>query len=69
MPLLYIAGLPLRTAYAINFFVIPFSSFIGAFSHRGNIVKKMIGWVVVFGVLGEIPGVFHAGILPIRFWR
>jgi len=66
-PLLYIAGLPLRTAYAINFFVIPFSSFIGAFSHRRNIVKKMIGWVVVFGVLGEILGAFHVGIIPIRF--
>jgi uncharacterized protein len=66
-PLLYIAGLPLRTAYAINFFVIPFSSFIGAFSHRRNIVKKMIVWIVVFGVLGEILGAFHVGIIPIRF--
>jgi uncharacterized membrane protein YfcA len=66
-PLLYIAGLHLRTAYGINFFVIPFSSFIGAFTHRRNIAKKIVIWVIISGVLGEIFGAFHVGFIPVKF--
>ena len=65
-PLLYIVGLPLRTVFAINFFIIPFSSLIGAFSHRRNIVKKMLVWVIAAGVLGEVLGALHVGIIPIK---
>ena len=66
-PLLYLAGLPLRTAFGINFIVIPFSSFMGAFTHRRNIVKKMAVWIVIAGVLGEILGAYHVGFIPVRF--
>jgi len=67
IPLLYVAGLPLRTAYGINFLVIPFSSSIGAFTHRRNIAKKIVIWVIVSGVLGEILGAFHVGFIPVKF--
>ncbi|MFO8053478.1 MAG: sulfite exporter TauE/SafE family protein [Candidatus Omnitrophota bacterium] len=66
-PLLFLAGLPLRTAFGINFLVIPFSSFIGAFTHRKNIAKEIIVWAVVLGVLGELIGAFHVGIIPVKF--
>jgi len=66
-PLLYIAGLPLRAAYGINFLVIPFSSFIGAFTHRKNIAKNIVVWIIIAGVLGEVLGAFHVGFIPVRF--
>lgn len=66
-PLLYIAGLPLRTAYGINFLVIPFSSFIGAFTHRKNIARDIVIWSIIAGVLGEVLGAFHVGFIPVRF--
>jgi len=40
IPLLNLAGLPLLTAFGINFLVIPFSSLVGAISHRKNIAKR-----------------------------
>lgn len=66
-PLLFLAGLPLRTAFGINFLVIPFSSFTGAFTHRKNIAREVIIWVVVLGVLGELIGAFHVGVIPVKF--
>ncbi len=66
-PLLFLAGLPLRTAFGINFIVIPFSSFTGALTHRKNIAKKVIIWVVILGVLGEVAGAFHVGVVSIHF--
>jgi len=36
IPLLNLTGLPSLSAFAINFVVIPFSSLIGAISHRVN---------------------------------
>lgn len=42
IPLLNLAGLPLLSAFAINFFVIPFSSSVGAFSQRKNIAKEIV---------------------------
>lgn len=65
-PLLYLAGLPLRTAYGINFFVIPFSSSVAAFTHRKNIAKEIVFWAVISGVLGEVFGAFHVGFIPIK---
>lgn len=65
-PLLYLAGLPLRTAYGINFFVIPFSSSVAAFTHRKNIAKRIVFWVVISGILGGIFGAFHVGFIPVK---
>jgi len=66
-PLLYFAGLPLRTAFGINFIVIPFSSFTGAITHRRNIAKKIGIWLIVAGVLGELLGAYHVGLIPVKF--
>lgn len=63
-PLLYLAGLPLRTAYGINFLVIPFSSSVAAFTHRKNIAKEIVFWAVISGILGEVVGAFHVGFIP-----
>ncbi len=63
-PLLYLVGLPLRTAYGINFFVIPFSSSVAAFAHRKNIAKEIVFWATISGVLGALVGAFHVGFIP-----
>ena len=39
-PLLNLLGMDLIFAFGINLFVIPFSSSMGAFSHRKNIEKQ-----------------------------
>jgi len=41
IPLLNLAGLPLISAFGINLFVIPFSSFVGVLRHRKNITKRI----------------------------
>ena len=66
-PLLYFAGLPLRTAFGINFIVIPLSSFTGAWTHRKNIVKEIGIWLIIFGVLGELLGAYHVGLISVKF--
>jgi uncharacterized membrane protein YfcA len=63
-PLLYVAGLPLLGAFGINLLVIPFSSIIGAISHRKNINWKLAPYVVIGGAFGSIIGAFLAGLLP-----
>ena len=63
-PLLYATGLPLLSAFGINLLVIPFSSFIGAISHRKNIDWKFAPYVVIGGTLGSIMGAFLAGLIP-----
>lgn len=62
-PLLYIAGLPLLDSYGINLLVIPFSSLIGAISHRKNIDFKITQYVIIGGGLGTLLGAFLTGIL------
>lgn len=64
IPLLYLAGLPLLGAFAINLFVIPFSSIVGAISHRRNIDKKVAIYVIIGGVLGSAIGAFCVGLIP-----
>jgi len=64
IPLLNLAGLPLLSAFGINFFVIPFSSLVGAMSQRKNIVKKVVTYAIVGGVLGEIIGAISVGFIP-----
>ena len=63
-PLLYVAGLPLLSAFGINLLVIPFSSLIGAISHRKNIHWKLAPYVVLGGALGSVIGAFLAGLIP-----
>jgi len=64
IPLLNLAGLPLLSAFAINLFVIPFSSGVGAFSHRKNINKKIALQMVIGGSFGSLAGAFFTGLIP-----
>jgi hypothetical protein len=63
-PLLYFAGLPLLSAFGINLLVIPFSSLVGAISHRKNIDWKFAPHIVIGGTFGSVTGAFLAGIIP-----
>jgi len=63
-PLLNLAGLPLLSAFGINFFVIPFSSLVGAISQRRNIKRKIVTHAIVGGILGEIIGAISVGFIP-----
>jgi len=62
-PLLYVAGLPLLSAFGINLLVIPFSSLIGAISHRKNIDLKFARYVIIGGILGTVTGAFLTGFI------
>jgi len=64
IPLTNLAGLPLLHTFAINLLVIPFSSGIGATSHRKNIENKIVLYMVIGGSLGSIIGAFLAGLIP-----
>lgn len=64
IPLLYVAGLPLLSAFGTNLLVIPISSFVGALSHRKNINWKIVPYVLIGGALGSILGAFLAGLIP-----
>jgi len=64
IPLLNLAGLPLLSAFGINFFVIPFSSFVGAISQRKNIEKEIVIYAIFGGVLGEVIGAYSVGFIP-----
>lgn len=62
VPLLNLAGLPLISAFGVNLFVIPFSSAVGAFTHRKNIQPKIAGYLIVGGIAGSVGGALLAGI-------
>lgn len=63
IPLLNLAGLPLISAFGINLLVIPFSSIIGAISHRKNINWKISPYLAIGGILGSIAGAILAGLI------
>ena len=63
IPLLNLAGLPLIAAFGINLFVIPFSSLIGAVTHRANIDRKIAVYVIIGGTLGSVTGAFLVGLI------
>jgi uncharacterized protein len=67
IPLLNLAGLPLLSAFAINFFVIPFSSLVGALTQRKNISKEIVLYAIIGGVIGEIIGAYFVGFIPTLF--
>jgi len=64
IPLLYVAGLPLLSAFGINLLVIPFSSLTGAVSHRKNIDLKIAQYVIIGGIIGSLAGAFLTGLIP-----
>lgn len=64
IPLLNLAGLPLLNAFGINLLVIPFSSSVGAISHRKNLDKKIVGYVIIGGTLGSVVGALFVGVIP-----
>ena len=73
VPLLNLAGLPLISAFGVNLFVIPFSSAIGAVTHRKNIEKKIGLYLIIGGSLGSIGGAMLTGVfskltLAVIFW-
>lgn len=64
IPLLNFAGLPLIGAFGINLLVIPFSSVIGALTHRKNINQKISIFVAIGGILGSVAGAILVGMVP-----
>jgi len=63
IPLLNLTGMPLLTAFGINLFVIPFSSSIGAITHRKNIHRKIAVYVIIGGTLGSVVGAFSVRLV------
>lgn len=63
IPLLNLVGLPLLSAFGINLLVIPFSSVIGAISHKKNINWKISPYIVMGGIIGSISGASLAGLI------
>ncbi len=63
VPLLNLAGLPLVASFGINLFVIPFSSAVGAFTHRRNIRWRIAAYMIIGGAAGSAAGAMLAGSL------
>ncbi len=64
-PLLNVLGIDLIFAFGINLFVIPFSSAMGAFSHRKNIEKKYALYLVIGGGIGSGLGIYVAWLFSL----
>jgi uncharacterized membrane protein YfcA len=62
VPLLNLAGMPLLSAFGVNLFVIPFSSAVGAVTHKKNIDKKIALYLIIGGSLGSIAGAMLTGL-------
>jgi uncharacterized protein len=62
--LLNLAGLPLLSAFGINFLVIPFASSVGAITQRKNITKEIVVYAIIGGILGEVIGAYSVGFIP-----
>lgn len=62
VPLLNLAGIPLISAFGINLFVIPFSSAVGAFTHRKNIEGRIAFYLIMGGIAGSVGGALLAGL-------
>jgi len=63
IPLLNFVGLSLTSAFGINLLVIPFSSVIGAISHKKNINWEMSIFIAVGGILGSVAGAIMTGLV------
>jgi len=64
IPLLNFIGIDLINAFAINIFVIPFSSLIGTFKHKIHIVKWVVKPMIIGGVIGSVIGAFLVNYVP-----
>lgn len=64
IPLIFFAGMPLISAFGINLAVIPFSSLVGAFSHRKNIDYPIARNMIIGGSVGSVMGAYFAGLIP-----
>lgn len=62
-PLLFLSGLPLTSAYGINLSVIPFSSAVGAWTHRKNIAWRVAPFVVIGGSAGTFLGALFSSMV------
>jgi len=51
------------SAFGINLSVIPFSSFMGAITHRKNIDWGFARYVIIGGILGTVTGAFLTGFI------
>jgi uncharacterized protein len=67
IPLLFLIGIPLINAYAINLFTIPFSSFFGAYVQRRNINKKILKPLLFGALIGLLISSFLIGFILERF--
>jgi len=63
IPLLFLIGIPLINAYAINLFTIPFSSFFGSYLQRKNINKKNIKPLIFGALIGLLISSFLIGFI------
>ncbi|MEA2070174.1 MAG: sulfite exporter TauE/SafE family protein [Asgard group archaeon] len=68
-PLLYLLGFGLIIAFGINLFTIPFSSAVGAFSHRENLDKQSALYMIIGGCLGSGVGAFLAYIFSLSDFK
>ena len=68
-PLLNVLGMDLIFAFGINLFVIPFSSSMGAFSHRKNIEKKYALYLIIGGGIGSGLGAFLAYLFSLSDFK
>ncbi|MFW9917198.1 MAG: sulfite exporter TauE/SafE family protein [Candidatus Thorarchaeota archaeon] len=64
IPLLNLAGLPLLSSFGTNLFVIPFSSAVGARTHRHNIDFRLVPYVICGGISGSVLGALLTGLIP-----
>ncbi len=66
IPLLFMAELPLLTAYGINLLVIPFSSTVGAITHRRQIHWDVTRQVIGGGLTGTVVGAAISGFIDMH---
>jgi uncharacterized protein len=67
IPLLALTGMPLLNAFATNMFAIPFSSSVGAYIQRKNIVWNVTKPFVLGALIGVIIATFLIGVLSNQF--
>ncbi|TFG05718.1 sulfite exporter TauE/SafE family protein [Candidatus Thorarchaeota archaeon] len=56
IPLLNLVGFPLVSAYGANFFALPLSCSIGAYTQRQNVDRKLGAYMIIGGTIGTIVG-------------
>jgi uncharacterized protein len=67
IPLLYLIGFPMISAYAINLFTIPFSSFSGSYIQRKNIRLDVFKPTLIGAILGLIISSILVGFISNKF--